>query len=205
MEQMTEPYHRDVIWFREELLQMINQTTPELGTLNYKHPFLFRTAGTNLEFLCELFRNGVREAEAGQFGWNTLVTSNTCNILIHLARAGLDLQTKPMTAEKPELLDQVLSYVEVHMSEKITLRDTAHHFFISESTITQIFRKKMGISFYRYVTQRRLIASKALIEQAVALENVAEQVGFADYSSFYRAFKQEYGISPRQYRKMQTL
>ena len=35
------------------------------------------------------------------------------------------------------------------------------------------------------------------------LEQVGEQVGFSDYSSFYRAFKQEYGISPRQYRKLQ--
>lgn len=63
----------------------------------------------------------------------------------------------------------------------------------------------MGISFYQCVTQNRLIASKTLIEQNIALETVAEQVGFNDYSSFYRAFKQEYGISPRQYRKMQSL
>ena len=36
------------------------------------------------------------------------------------------------------------------------------------------------------------------------MEAVAEQVGFSDYSSFFRAFKQEYGVSPRQYRKKQT-
>ena len=62
----------------------------------------------------------------------------------------------------------------------------------------------MGISFYQCVTQKRLIASKALIEQNLALESVAERVGFNDYSSFYRAFKQEFGISPRQYRKIQN-
>ena len=82
------------------------------------------------------------------------------------------------------------------------MADVAHHFFISESTITQTFRKKMGVSFYRCVIQRRLIAAKALIERGIALEAVAEQVGFSDYSSFFRAFKQEYGISPRQFRKM---
>ena len=60
----------------------------------------------------------------------------------------------------------------------------------------------MGVSFYRYVTQRRLIAAKILIEKGILLEEVSRQTGFQDYSSFYRAFKNEYGISPRQYRSL---
>ena len=203
-DQMSEPYIRDVLWISEEFFSTMELTTPNLISYRFKQPFLFRTAGTPWEFICDLFRSGVREYESEYFGWNTLVTANTANILVQLVRAGLDQKTKPLPAEEPELLDQVLAYIELHMAEKITLADTARHFFISESTITQTFRKKMGVSFYRCVTQNRLIASKALIEKGVALESVAEQVGFSDYSSFYRAFKQEYGISPRQYRKLQN-
>lgn len=202
---LPEPYMRDVLWISEEFIQMLNQTTPDLVNADMKQPFLFRTAGTEWSDICNLFRNGVSEAERDQFGWNTVVLANTANILVQLARAGMDLHTKPMKAEKPELLDQLLAYIEAHMAHKITLADTARHFFISESTISQTFRKKMGISFYQCVTQKRLIASKALIEQSTPLDTVAEQVGFTDYSSFYRAFKQEYGISPRQYRKLQNL
>ena len=87
--------------------------------------------------------------------------------------------------------------------EKITLEDTAKHFYVSVSTITQLFRQKMGTSFYHCVTQQRLISAKALIGEGKALEDVSRAVGFADYSTFYRAFKQEFGISPRQYRKLQ--
>ena len=43
-------------------------------------------------------------------------------------------------------------------------------------------------------------AAKALIESGIPMENVGHLVGFTDYSAFYRAFRQEYGISPRQYR-----
>ena len=204
-EELAEPYIRDVLWISEEFMHLLNFTTPNLVTDSFKQPFLFRTAGTQWSYICDMFRSGVREAEKEQFGWNTVVTANTTNILVHLIRAKLDMHTKPMSAEKPELLEQLLAYIENNMAQKITLAETARHFFISESTISQTFRKKMGISFYQCVTQKRLIASKALIEQNLALESVAERVGFNDYSSFYRAFKQEFGISPRQYRKMQNL
>lgn len=202
---LSEPYIRDVLWISEDFFQVLNQTTPDLLHEEFRQPFLFRTAGTKWSYICDLFRNGVVEAEQNRLGWNSIVTGNTSTILVHLVRAGKDIHTRPMSAEKPELLDQLLAYIEANMANRITLADTARHFFISESSVSQIFRKKMGISFYQCVTQKRLIASKAMIEQNLALETVAERVGFNDYSSFYRAFKQEYGISPRQYKKMQNL
>lgn len=70
------------------------------------------------------------------------------------------------------------------------------------STVSHQFKQKMGVSIYQYITQRRLISAKALIARGIALEQVAVQVGFSDYSAFYRAFKQEYGISPRQFRNL---
>lgn len=200
---MQEPYIRDVLWISKDFIGNLSETIPEIETLTLSTQTLFRTAGTRWEYICDLFRQGIQEAAAAQLGWQTMLAANTMTILIHLIRAIHDITAKPTEVEKPELLDQFISYVEMHLSHRITLGETARHFYISESTVTQTFRKKMGISFYRYVTQRRLIASKTLIETGIPLETVAEQVGFTDYSSFFRAFKQEYGISPRQYRKMQ--
>ena len=196
---MSEPYIRDVLWISPEFMESLVQI--KSGNEHFTYPTLLRTSGSKWEYLGELFRVGVAEAENKAIDWHTAVIGNSMTLIAHLNRVYNENQNRQLTAEKPELLDQVLVYIEHHLSERITLAEVAKHFYISESTITQTFRKKMGVSFYRCVTQRRLIAAKGLISSGIALDTVAEQVGFSDYSSFFRAFKQEYGISPSQYKK----
>ena len=199
-ERMTEPYRRDVMWISAEFSTAMPHLLPQDREAE---PRLLRTGGTKWEFLSELFRSGVREAEQQRLGWQEAVLGNTLQTLVYIRRALDDRSAVPLRVEQPELLDRVLAYVEEHLAQKITLADVAKHFWVSQSTISQIFRNKLGVSFYRCVTQRRLIAANALILQGMPLEQVNEKVGFSDYSTFYRAFKQEFGISPRQYRKMQ--
>ena len=199
-ETMKEPYKRYVLWISPELLQMLNRLYPQEPFFGNRGALL-RTVGTKWEFLGEYFRRGVREAEAGEPGWEAVVMGNTVQLLTYLRRAAEDRNTVPLPAEKPDLLERVMAHMEQNLSRKLTLGEIARQFYVSESTITQLFRKKMGVSFHRCLTQRRLIAAKSLIEGGAALEDVGRQVGFADYSSFYRAFRQEYGICPRQYRK----
>lgn len=197
---MSEPYIRDVLWVSTEFMDTLYSKQHELTRST-----LLRTAGTKWEYLGELFRLGVTEAENKAIDWEIAVVGNALTLLSHLNRAYKDAANSPLVAETPELLDQVLGYIEEHLSEKITLADVARHFYISASTITQTFRKRMGVSFYRCVTQRRLIAAKGLILKGLSMDEVSTQVGFKDYSSFFRAFKQEFGISPSQYKKFQAL
>ena len=202
-ESLTEPYKRDVLWVSTEFMKGLIQNFPEDGLLLNTDSRLLRTAGTKWAYLTDIIHRGVREAEGRKQGWEMAVVANTVQLMVHFHRAIADKAANTMKAEKKELMDNVLGYVEKHYAEKLTLSDIAGRFYVSESTISQTFRKKMGVSFYHWVTQRRLIAAKLLIEEGKLLEEVAETVGFTDYSSFFRAFKQEFGISPRQYRKMQ--
>lgn len=202
-EKLSEPYKRYVLWISADLINRFRQAFPDQELFERTGTCFLRTAGTKWESLGELFHKTIEEAEKRDVGWEAVAVSNTVSILVQLRRMIIQRTAKTLKAEQPELLDRVLAYVEKNLQKKITLTETAHHFYVSESTISQLFRKKMGVSFYHCVTQRRLIAAKSLIAEDQPLETVAAQVGFADYSSFYRAFKQEYGISPRQYRKLQ--
>lgn len=199
-ERMPEAYRRDVIRMSKDFFAGIFVLDIEEEPEKVADPFLLRTGGTRWEYLGDWFHQGIVEAEDRHQGWELALIANTAKLMVYLYRAFTAQTTAPMQAEKPELLDQVLEYIEQHLHEKITLSEVAHHFYVSQSTITQTFRNKLGLSFYRCVTQARLIAAKRLIEGDQSLESIAEAVGFMDYSAFYRAFKQEYGLSPRQYR-----
>ena len=200
-EHMNGSYVRDVIWISPEYMEGLHQMFP-YGPVQ-EEEYLIRTAGTRWEFLGDLFAAGIREKEENQSGWEPMVAANTLQILVYLDRAYTDRSADMMKAETPDLLGKVTAYIETNYAQHITVSEIAHRFFVSESTVSHLFKQKMGISIYHYVTQRRLISAKNLISEGLALEQVGAKVGFSDYSAFYRAFKQEYGISPRQYRNRQ--
>ena len=112
-----------------------------------------------------------------------------------------NIRERPLTAmRKAELLEKISLYIDNHLEERITLQQIATYFGVSVSTVTQLFQRKVGITFHQFLTQKRMAAAEELIREGVPLEEVGKQVGFTDHSSFYRAFKQTHGVSPRDYR-----
>ena len=202
LESLAEPYSRYVIWASPAYAAELKTAFPQQDLLPAE-AFVLRTADTPYEMIGTLFRAGVEESANRHLGWQAAVSSNTTMLLVQLLRARTQASTLPPPEEKRELLDKLLVFIEGHLAEKITLADTARQFMVSESTIDQLFRKRMKASFYHFVTQRRLIAAKTLLLDDVTAEQAAARTGFGDYSTFYRAFRREYGISPAEYRRLQ--
>lgn len=202
-EKLEKPYERYVLWLSQEFMDRYAKLFSYPFTDKQAQPSMLRADRATRSKLGELFLAGVREAQQRSDGWESMVVGNTMQLLTQIKRA-TNTHAAAMPAEKPELLDRITAYIEKNYSRSLTIGEVSGKFYVSSSTVSHLFRQKLGVSFYRYVSQRRLIAAKTLIEQGQLLENVANQTGFLDYSGFYRAFKQEFGISPRQYRKLCT-
>ena len=201
-EHLKIPYERDVLWISSEFMDYLRHLFPLEAAADWDNSVPIRTGGTKWEFMGDLFRNGVMEEEQKRTGWEMAVMGNTLQIFANLMRIYAERSVGTMKAEKPELLDRIMAHIETHYPEHITIDDLAHRFYVSNSTISHLFKQKMGVSLYRYITQRRLIAAKSLIAQHVPMEEISHRVGFVDYSTFYRAFKQEFGISPRRFSQL---
>ncbi len=204
-EQMREPYDRYVLWLSVEFMERYAKLFPHAFAGQQPAAGILRTAGTKWEVLADMFHAGVQETEKQKDGWESVVYGNTIVLLTQIKRAAEERSARSMQAEAPELLDRIMAYIEENYAAPITIGLLAKVFFVSSSTISHLFQQKLGVSFYRYVTQRRLIAGKMLIEQGLPLEEVSSRIGYGNYSGFFRAFKLEYGISPREYRSLQDI
>lgn len=143
----------------------------------------------------------VQEYQNQNFRWRDMLISYIQILLIQILRH----PDQTIRAEPDGLFEKVLSYINSNLAQKITLTDTARYFYTSERTITREFQKNLGISFYRYVTQRRLLLAQNLIFNGIPMKEICLQTGFTDYPTFFRAFKNEFGISPRQMKKVGAL
>lgn len=162
--------------------------------------FVLHLGSGKWDFIADSFQQICRESEGEKKGWEIAVCGGVAELLVQLARAVEEGGHIP--TEKEELLDSVVEYVSTHLDERITLEDTARRFLVSESTLGKTFRSRMNVSFYQFVTRCRLNAAKRMIEEDIPLGEIAERTGFCDYTSFYRAFKKEYDLSPGQYREL---
>ncbi len=204
----NEYYERIVIWISTDFADSCKNLWPDLsingspesGKINSPRGHIVHTGKGQWESLSEYFTRIYAESVRESRACESVLCGNALALMGLLSQAvSGEIQT---ISEKEDLVDDVVRFIEKHMGDKITLEDTAHHFYISQSKLSKLFRSRMDISFYQFVTQRRLIAARLLIERGIPLNQIGEQVGFCDYAAFYRAFRREYRLSPTQYKNL---
>ena len=94
-------------------------------------------------------------------------------------------------------IDKVIRFVTAHYSERITVKMMADMVGLHPAYFGDLFRREMGNSFNRYLTQIRVSnAENMLTSGEYKVGNIAEACGFTDTSHFYRQYKLIKGFPP---------
>ena len=124
--------------------------------------------------------------------------------MLHLNRLVYEQKHPKKAGEELSLYQNLCSFIEEHIEEDLSLERLSLEFFVSKYHIAHVFKENLGLSIHQYITKKRLLLCRESIISGMGITESYQTFGFGDYSSFYRAFKKEYGISPKDFKNMQT-
>lgn len=99
---------------------------------------------------------------------------------------------------KQEKIRDIISYINEHLADDLSLENIAEEFFFSRQYLCKIFKENTGFSVYKYISYKRIVLAKELYSKGMSLSEACRCAGFNDYSAFYRAYTKLMGESPQK-------
>ncbi len=100
-------------------------------------------------------------------------------------------------------INAIESIVNRHLKSGVKLSDIAKEVYLSKRQVSRIIAKEYGCSLPELINNKRLKAAEILLRtKDISVSRVAEEVGISSSGYFYTLFKEKYGLTPLQYRKL---
>jgi len=194
----------DPEWISEKLIEPENafelltlSAFSEVGQyIGTEQPMLL-FSGAERSRLERLIGQMRQEQEEKQPGYETVLKAQTNILLTFVFRmmAGLG-------GGRDTLGPEFLEYLRQRCAEKLSLQELSRSCFYNPSYFSRRFKECYGITVTDFIARSRLEKAKRLLEDtAMPVEDVARECGFGSKNAFYKIFKEQLGMTPKEYRQ----
>jgi len=98
-------------------------------------------------------------------------------------------------------INKVVAYINDHLDESLDLKTLAEVAALSEFHFHRVFKALKGESIGAHISRLRIEAAARLLRySALSIEDIAFNIGYEAPAALSKAFKNQYGITPTQYR-----
>ena len=123
--------------------------------------------------------------------------------MILLNRALLDHEIEEFhDAEYHPKIQGILQFINDHLCEELTIDQLSSHAYMSKHYMMRRFKAETGYSIHQYITSKRLLHARSLLSCELPVTQICYDCGFHDYSTFSRAFKSMFHMTPKEYRNL---
>jgi len=192
-------YERIIIYISPEFLQKASTADCDLAEI-------FSGAQGHVLRLKEPERKKVfsmaaaleKEMGGEEYGREILSNLALLRLLVQLGRdlRQKDLQKPQQVAPQNARVVEMMRYIDRHLSEDLNIDELAEAFYISKYHMMRLFQRDTGFTIHNYLTQRRLLHARELIEKGMRATEACYRSGFRSYSSFTRAYGKHFGTTP---------
>lgn len=188
------PYERLAVHFREGFLESLDPNGNLLST------FLNREPGkgnlfTDADFATDNFKIYLRNMTYASHNQRLQILTSLLPLLNELYNAAAGRSEEASPAESN--VYRIIRYINAHLYEELSLDGICKEFYISKPQLCRMFKRATGSTVWEYVTVKRLLAAQRLIRSGIPVAETARKCGFGDYTSFYRAYRKQFGEAPK--------
>ena len=198
-------YERIIIWLQNDFIRSQKDRSCDLSecftAANEKRFNLIRlnaTLQTQIQTLIHALENSLHSEE---FGHEVLSQTYFLQLMVYLNRVFAPEQyARDHSALRyDKQIADILTYINTNLSENLSNEALAERFFLSKYYLMHKFKEETGYTLHSYIQQKRLMAAADYIKGGTPVVKASSLCGFQDYSTFLRAFRKMYGVSPKEF------
>lgn len=192
------PYERFILWIQNDILwQELLKCFQKANDRNYN---LIRLNSALQEKMKDILFELETSTKSDGYGKEILTQSLFLQFMVYLNRIFLEKQY--IFDKKSYTFDSqiacILQYINHNLKEDLSVETLSARYYVSKYHLMRKFKQETGYTLHNYIVNKRLLTARTLISNGMPVTKAAQESGFAEYSTFSRAYRKQFKTNPSE-------
>ena len=192
------PYERFILWIQNDIpWQELLKCFQKANDRSYN---LVRLNSALQEKMKDILFELENSAKSDEYGREILIQSLFLQFMVYLNRIFLEKQyifdKKSYTFDSQ--IANILQYINHNLKEDLSVEALSAKYYVSKYHLMRKFKEETGYTLHNYIVNKRLLMARTLISNGMPVTKAAQESGFAEYSTFSRAYRKQFKTTPSE-------
>lgn len=192
------PYERFILWIQNDIpWQELLKCFQKANDRSYN---LVRLNSALQEKMKDILFELENSAKSDEYGKEILTQSLFLQFIVYLNRIFLEKQyifdKKSYTFDSQ--IASILQYINHNLKEDLSVETLSARYYVSKYHLMRKFKQETGYTLHNYIVNKRLLMARTLISNGMPVTKAAQESGFAEYSTFSRAYRKQFKTNPSE-------